>query len=192
MKIDKSITLSFVLLVIICALYRVMPGRPLGFAPQIAIALFSGSIVKDKKYAFLMPLFSMLISDIIFEILFYFKTIPYGGFYEGQIVNYLLFIAVTFIGFAVNKNKWQHIFTGAVAGVFFYFFASNFAQWAGNGPDINGVPYPKTWEGLNTCLAAGLPFLKGSLYATLFFSTLLFGGYYLIGKFLSRNKTAVA
>ena len=192
MKIDKSIAVSFVLLVIIASLYRIMPGRPLGFAPQIAMALFSGSIVKDKKFAFLMPLFSMLLSDILFEVLFYFKAAPYGGFYQGQFVNYALFIAVTFIGFVVNKNKWQHILAGSVAGVLFYFVASNFAQWVGSGPDINGVPYPKTWEGLSSCIAAGVPFLKGSFYATLLFSGVLFGGYYLFGKYVTKEKTVIA
>ena len=70
MKIDKSIVGSFVLLLAIASLYRIMPGRVPGFAPQIAMALFSGSIVKNKKFAFLLPLVSMLVSDIIYEILF--------------------------------------------------------------------------------------------------------------------------
>ena len=192
MKIDKSIVLSFVLLVIMASLYRVMPNRPLGFAPQIAMALFSGSIIKDKKYAFLMPLFSMLLSDILYEVLFYFKAAPYGGFYSGQVTNYILFIAVTVIGFAVNKSKWQHILAGSIAGVAFYFLTSNFAQWAGNGPGINGVPYTNDFDGLMACMAAGLPFLKGSFYATIMFSGIFFGGYYLFGKYLEKNKTAIA
>lgn len=192
MRIDKSIILSFVLLVVVCSLYRVMPGRPWGFAPQIAMAIFSGSIVKDKKFAFLMPLFSMLLSDILYEVLFCFKAAPYGGFYQGQVLNYILFIAVTVIGFVVNKNKWHHILMGSVAGVLFYFLASNFAQWAGNGPDINGIPYPKTWAGLTSCMAAGIPFLKGSFYATLLFSGILFGGYHLFIRNIEKEKTAIA
>ena len=124
MKVDKSIAASFVLLVVICSLYRIMPGRPLGFAPQIAMALFSGSIVKDKKYAFLMPLLSMLVSDIIYEVLFQFKLSSRQGFYDGQGINYLLFAALTVIGFAINKNKWVNIIAGSFAGVFFYFLTS--------------------------------------------------------------------
>jgi hypothetical protein len=169
-----------------------MPGRPLGFAPQIAMALFSGSIVKDKKFAFLMPLFSMLLSDILFSVLFYLKAAPYGGTYPGQITNYVLFIAITVIGFAVNKHKWYQIAAGSVAGVLFYFVASNFAQWAGNGPDINGVPYSNDFDGLMKCIYAGIPFLKGSFYATLFFSGILFGGYSLLGKYVAKEKTAIA
>ena len=183
MKIDKSIIGSFILLIVIASFYRVMPGRPLGFAPQIAMALFSGSIIKDKKFSFLMPLFSMLLSDIIYELLFYFKVSPYGGFYDGQLINYILFMAITVIGFGINKSKWFSILTGSVAGVLFYFFASNIAVWIGGGLGLNGLPYPKTLAGLSACLGAGLPFLRGSFYAALFFSGILFGGYYLMGKY---------
>ncbi len=52
MKIDKSTTVSFILLIVIASLYRVMPRRPLGFAPQIAMALFGGATIKDKKLCF--------------------------------------------------------------------------------------------------------------------------------------------
>ena len=108
MKIDKSLIAAFVLLVIIASLYRIIPGRPFGFAPQIAMALFSGSIVKDKKYAFLLPILSMLLSDVLYEVLFQLNVSPIAGFYEGQAMNYILFAAVTVIGFAIRKDKVLH------------------------------------------------------------------------------------
>ena len=187
MKIEKSIVLSFVLLVIIAALYRVLPGRPLGFAPQIAMALFSGSIVKNRKYAFLLPLFSMLVSDIIFEILFQYNFYAIPGFYSGQWINYLIFGSITFIGFAIKHYKISSIIAGAVAGVVYYFLLSNTAVWIGGGFDINNQPYPKSLDGWMICLSAGLPFLKGSLYATFIFSAVLFGGYYLMTKYRSNT-----
>ena len=190
MKIDKSIVISFILLVVIASLYRVMPGRPYGFAPQIAMALFSGSIVKNKKYAFLLPLCSMLLSDALYEVLFQFKISAIPGFYGGQWINYLFFVAVTFIGFAVNQNKWISILGGSLAGVLFYFFASNFAVWIGGGLGLNNLPYPKTIDGLMACLAAGIPFMKNSFFATLFFSAVLFGSYYLLSKKAVSSEAA--
>jgi hypothetical protein len=189
MKFSKSIILSFILLVVICSLYRIIPGRPWGFTPQIAMALFSGSIIKDKKYSFLMPLASMLLSDIIYEVLYHFNLSSIQGFYDGQWINYLLFAALTVIGFAVKENKWVQILAGSLIGVFAYFLLSNFAVWIGGGLDINNVPYPKTLEGLEKCFGAGLLFLKGLVEGTLFFSAVLFGGYYLITK--SQAKSAV-
>ena len=126
MKIDKSIIVSFILLVVIASIYRIMPGRPLGFAPQIAMALFSGSIVKDKKFAFLLPILSMLVSDIIYEVLFRVNISSIPGFYSGQLTNYILFGAVTVIGFIIRKENLLHIAAGSVLGATFYFVASNF------------------------------------------------------------------
>jgi len=190
MKIDKSIVGSFVLLILMASLYRIIPGRPLGFAPQIAMALFSGSIIANKKVSFLMPLASMLVSDIFYEILYQFKLSSIQGFYDGQWSNYLLFVAITVIGFGINKNRWIHILTGSVFGVLFFFFASNFMVWIGGGLALNNQPYPKTIDGLDSCLIAGLPFLKGSLYATLIFSGIFFGGYYLMNKYILTKQAA--
>jgi hypothetical protein len=187
MKIDKSIIGSFVLLVVIASLYRIMPGRPLGFAPQIAMALFGGSIIKDKKFSFLLPLVSMLVSDIIYEVLFHFNISPIAGFYNGQLMNYILFGAITVIGFMIKKENLLHIAAGSIAGATFYFVASNLVVWIGGGLSINNLPYAKTWDGLMTCFAAGLPFYKGSLYATVFFSAILFGGYFLLNRYVVRR-----
>jgi hypothetical protein len=187
MKKETSIVVSFVLLVLLASLYRILPGRPLGFAPQIAMALFAGSIVKDKKFSFLLPLFSMLISDIIYEVLFHYNLSPVPGFYSGQFVNYLLFVGLTVVGFAVNQTKPIQILTGAIAGTTLYFVLSNFAVWIGGGLDIANLPYPKTMAGLLHCYAEAIPFYRGSLYATLIFSGVLFGGYFLINKYFMQK-----
>ncbi|MFY8166450.1 MAG: DUF6580 family putative transport protein, partial [Sediminibacterium sp.] len=63
MKLNKQIILALVIMIVTSALFRLMPGRPYGFAPQIAIALFGGSLFASKKqYAFLLPILSMFIS----------------------------------------------------------------------------------------------------------------------------------
>src|SRR5438045_8033345 len=103
MKISKQVLLSFILLIIIASLYRIMPGRPFGFAPQIAMAIFGGAIIKDKKLAFLLPLLSMFISDALYELLYRNGIGSISGFYEGQITNYILFGAMTVFGFFIKK-----------------------------------------------------------------------------------------
>jgi hypothetical protein len=186
MKIDKSTLVSFILLVLIASLYRVMPGRPFGFAPQIAMALFAGSVVNDKKLSFLLPILSLFISDVIYEVLYRNGLSAIGGFYNGQLLNYILFAALTIVGFFVNKDKIVDIALGAIAGATGYFLLSNFGVWLSGGLDINNIPYPKTALGLVDCFAAGVPFYKMSIYSTLFFSTILFGSYYLINKYVVK------
>lgn len=177
MKQNKPTYLVFALLILASALYRVWDNRPLGFAPQIAMALFAGAVIRDRKFSFLVPLISMLISDAIYEVLFRNGLSDIKGFYSGQWLNYALFTSITFIGFAINNKKIASIFVGSLAGVAFFFIASNFAVWIGGGWDINNLPYPKTFSGLMTCYAEAVPFLKGSLYATLAFGAVFFGGY---------------
>lgn len=182
MKQNKTNLIIFILLVVIGALYRVWDNRPLGFAPQIAMALFAGSVIKDKRIAFLFPLLSMLVSDALYQLLYSQGLTTISGFYEGQWVNYILFAAITIIGFKINSGKLSHIFLGSVAGVLFFFILSNFLVWIGGGLDLNNQPYPKSFDGLMTCFAAGIPFLKGSLIATFVFNALLFGGFNLFGR----------
>ena len=94
MKFNKSVLVAFILLVVVASFCRV-----LGYAPQLAMAVFAGTVIKDKRLAFALPLVSMLISDVLYEVLFSYGYTNYGGFYEGQLINYILVGSLTFIGF---------------------------------------------------------------------------------------------
>jgi hypothetical protein len=183
MKINKNAIWSFILLVVIAAIYRVIPGRPGGFAPQIAMALFAGSVITDKKTAFLFPLLSMFISDALYELLYRNGLTSIAGFYGGQITNYLLLAGLTTIGFWVKKSNIAHIIGGSLLAATVYFMASNFLLWMNGGLGLNNLPYAKNWVGLTACFTAAVPFYLNSIYATLIFSTVLFGTHYLLSKY---------
>ena len=190
MKVSKQLLLSFGLLIIIASLYRIMPGRPFGFAPQIAMAIFGGAVIKDKKLAFLLPLLSMFISDALYELLYRSGIGNIPGFYEGQITNYILFGAMTVFGFFIKKLKVSQILFASLAAPTTFFILSNFFVWLSNSPDA-GLQRPKTFNGLLMCFNDGLPFYPWSIAATLVFSAILFGGYYLAKKsLLTSAKTA--
>jgi len=175
MKLNKNIVISLVLLIVLASLYRIIPNRPFGFAPQIAMALFGGALfVNDKKWAFLLPLLSMFISDALFQVLYLNGLTQIQGFYGGQVTNYLLFAGLTVIGFAVKMNKLGSIIAGVLAAPTVYFLASNLLVWVNGG----GYHHPKTLDGMLACLADGLPFYQGSLTGTAVFAGLLFGSYY--------------
>src|SRR6201999_3633263 len=99
MKYNKSVLYTLLLLVVVAALYRVIPNRPFGFAPQLAMALFAGATIKDKKLALVVPVLSMFISDLLYQLLYINHLSAIPGFYSGQWINYLLFASVTFWGF---------------------------------------------------------------------------------------------
>jgi hypothetical protein len=181
MKVTKQIATSFILLIVIASLYRIMPGRPYGFAPQIAMAIFGGSVIKDKKFAFLLPLLSMFISDALFELLYRNGIGNLAGFYEGQVTNYILFGLMTFFGFFIKNLNVSQIAIASLAAPTTYFLLSNFMIWMSNSP-LAGLQRPKTFNGLLLCLSDGLPFYPWSVVATFVFSAILFGSYFLLGR----------
>jgi hypothetical protein len=189
MKITKRIVVALILLTTVCALYRVVPDRPWGFAPQIAMAVFSGAIfIRNKQWAFALPLLSMFLSDVLYQVLYSAGVSVMPGFYEGQWQNYLLFGLLTTVGFIIKKVNVLNVLLAAVAAPTVYFILSNFLVWTGGG----GLERPKTFAGLMMCYNDGLPFYRNSMYATIFFATVLFGGYYLIQKLGTQKSKQLA
>jgi hypothetical protein len=198
MKGNKSLLLAFGLLVLSAALYRVWEGRPFGFAPQIAMAIFGGSVIKNKRLAFILPLISMLLSDVLYEVLYVNGLSSIKGFYGGQWVNYLLFAGLTIFGFALRTIKLANVLAFGISGSLLFFIFSNFTVWLGGG----GFGRPKTFEGLMMCYNDALAFHReyglisgfagNFILGDLFFCTILFGGYYLIQRFTLQDSKSYA
>jgi len=182
MKWNSQVFWSFVLLVVIASLYRVIPHGDYGFPPQLAMAVFAGAIIKNKKASFLMPLFSMLLSDLLFQLLYTSGLSNTPGFYAGQWVNYLLLCSLTVFGFWIKGFKPVSILAAALAAPTFYFLTSNLAVWAGSG----GYGHPKNLAGMIQTYVDGLPFYYAQLLSTTVFSFLLFGVYHLF--IAQKNK----
>lgn len=178
MKLNKNFLLVFLLLIVVAALYRVIPGRPWGFAPHIAMALFGGAVIKDKRWALALPIFSLFLSDLLYQGLHASGLSDTPGFYSGQWVNYLWFAGITCLGFLMRNITVGNILSFSFLTPTVYFLVSNFSVWLGGG----GWQRPKTFEGLMQCYTDGLPFYRGGLMATLVFSTVLFGMYMLMKK----------
>ena len=198
MKLNKSLLLAFGLLLLSASLYRAWPGRPYGFAPQMAMALFAGAVIKDKKWAFILPLLSMLISDVLYQLLYINGLTEIKGFYTGQWTNYLVIAGITLFGFLLKKISVLKVAAFSLSGSILFFLASNFTVWLGGG----GLSRPKTFDGLMLCYYDGLAFLRdygliksfyGNLFiGDLFFCTILFGSYYIIRKTVLQPKQQLA
>lgn len=192
MKLNKSIVYTLVALIVIAAFYRIIPGRPLGFAPQIAMALFAGAVIKDKKWAFAIPIFSMFLSDLFYQALYTYGYWSIQGFYDGQLLNYGLFALMTVFGFAIKKIRIGSVLSASILAPTAYFVLSNFITWSGLAGGLRGFNRPLNFSGFMMALVDGIPFYKGSLLATLVFSFMLFGGYSLLTRKNAAVKTAAA
>lgn len=200
MKLNKSILVSFILLIVVSALYRVLPTRSFAFAPQIAMAIFGGAMIKDKRWAILLPLLSIVLSDLLYQVLYINGFSSIQGFYfgEGQLTNYALILGLTLFGFLLKKKTVLNILGFTISGSFLFFITSNFFVWLGGG----GFARPKTWDGLLLCYNDALAFyrdyglIKGFtgnfVLGDIFFSLVLFGGFYLINKTMLQPKGQLA
>ena len=183
MKLNKTAIWYLIILIVAAAVYRVTPLRDYGFAPQIAMALFGGAVIKDRKWAFALPLFSMFVSDALYEVLFQNGLSPIKGFYSGQWINYLVFATVVVVGFFMKRITVTNVLLYSIIAPTWFFLLSNFTVWAG------AKTIPQTWVGLMETYALGVPFYRQSVVATLIFSTVFFGAWYVLNR---KKSVAVA
>lgn len=198
MKLNRSFLLAFGLLLLSASLYRVWEGRPYGFAPQIAMAIFGGAVIKDKRWAFVLPLLSMLVSDALYQLFYVNGLSSIKGFYSGQWVNYILIAGLTVFGFALRRINVKNVLGFSVSGSLLFFLFSNFSVWLGGG----GLNRPKNFEGLMMCYNDALAFhsehglIQGFagnfILGDLFFCTILFGSFYLVKRVWAKEKLGYA
>lgn len=153
-----------------------------------AMAIFGGAIFRtDKKVAFLLPILSFFLSDLLIQALYSAGKWSTPGFYDGQLINYILFALLTFIGFSIRKPRIGNVLVASILAPLVFFILSNLAVWAFAGF------YPMTAAGLKTCYIAGWPFFfPYSLLSTLVFSGVLFGGFALIKQQGTHKETSVS
>lgn len=180
MNLNRKNVFIWAALLIFAAAASRLVLYPFNFSPIIAMALFSGAVIADKKYAFLLPLLAMFLSDVLFEV---FNIAP-GFWGMGQVVNYALLALITVIGFGIQKPGVLRIAGFSIASSILFYLVSNTGVWAFEGM------YTKDLAGLNASLVAGLPFLKNGIVNDLAYCGILFGGYALITHFSSRRAVA--
>lgn len=154
-----------------------------GFSPVIAMALFSGFILRGKDSSFLLPLIALFVSDLVIHILYMNDLFAYAGFYGGQWKNYLVLLSATLIGWLLKGQSRASLVAGGFAAPTLYFLASNFMVWAASTEAV----YSRSFSGLLTCYEAGLPFYRNSLLAMLVFLPLVMVSY----NYITREKLAL-
>ena len=142
--------LLFILLTFFAAFSRLAPHPP-NFTPILSIALFCGISFRGK-YIFLIPLFSMLISDYFI------------GYHSVIMYVYISLLIIFFIGkYLIKENSFNSTMVLSLSSAIIFFIISNFGVWI--------VGYPKTISGFIACYVAALPFLSNTLISTLLFSS---------------------
>lgn len=149
-------------IVLIAALCRLLPHPP-NFTPIAAMALFGGAYFNSKKFAFIIPLSAMFLSDLVI------------GLHSTMLAVYASFAIIVLIGFLLKTRKTIiPVFTAAIASSVLFFLITNFAMWFGT------ALYPQNLGGLVECYIAAIPFFRYTILGDLFYISVLFGGFYLV------------
>ena len=168
----KPRAMLLVAMILGAAALRLVP-HPSNFTPIGALALFAGAQFDDKRWAFIVPLAAMFLSDMVI------------GFHSGMPVIYGAFAVIACLGFLLKEKKTAlRITTASLVAATFFFAVSNFAVWAFDRL------YPLTFQGLVTCYIAAIPFFQNWLAGTLFYSAVLFGGFALAERRIPALRPA--
>jgi hypothetical protein len=161
---ELSLALSLVVLDVVA---RLAPHAP-NFTPIAASAVFAGMVFRSRALALAVPLSAMLVSDLVI------------GSYDWLIMSvvYAALAIPALLAIWGRASRPLVVLAPLVLSSSLLFFATtNFAVWAFGGM------YAHDLHGLIHCYVAALPFLHNTVIGDMFWTTLLFAGWW-SAKFL--------
>jgi hypothetical protein len=151
------------ILILFAAATRFIPGTN-NFTAVGAMALFSGAVFRNKKYAFLLPIIAMFMSDIFL------------GFHFGLVPVYACFAFTVWMGCVIrNKISFTNVLLMSLLCSVVFYLITNLPFWY---TDIQ--LYPNTLQGTFESYTNALPFFRNQLAGDLFYNALLFSLYFFV------------
>ena len=188
-KIRTSMKIRIlILMVAAAAMARLLP-HPFNFTPIGAMGLFGAAFFDKKWMGLAVPFAALFLTDL------FVNNVLYSAFYGGKFVLFTQAAWTIYAGFAayflIGKLAFssnitaKNMVVAALSGSVVFFLLTNFGSW------LTDPFYPKTMGGLLHCYAEAIPFYRGSLYATLIFSVILFGGYNLVNRYFNQKPALI-
>lgn len=169
------------LFIVLTAVLRVATSgqfTPLSnFTPIGAMALFGGAYFGAKGKAYIFPLLTLLISDLLINTVVF--RGQYGVMYGGWYWIYGVFALAVWYGQTLLKTvSIRNVAGAALLAALSHWLIADFSVWLGGGLDLRtNTPLTRDWAGLQQCYIQGFPFMRNFLTGTLVYSALLFGGF---------------
>jgi len=181
MTLQKINTRNIVLILMIAAAgaFRLVsykyPYVLSNFTPVGAIALFGGAYFTDKWKAYLVPLLTLFVSDIILN---HFYSGKWELLDKSSIIVYVCFAIIVFVGSLIKKANVLNVFLASLVAVVLHWLLTDLPF---------GSLYPHTFSGYMQSLNAAIPFEKNMLFGDIVFCAILFGGF----EFAKSKYTAL-
>ncbi|MEZ5027142.1 MAG: DUF6580 family putative transport protein [Chitinophagales bacterium] len=158
------------ILIIAVLIFRVISNQLFiyNFTPVIAVALFAGSKLKDEKYAVLLPIVCLFISDVVLSFLNNFNIL-HGTLFFTYGALLLIFVLGRFLqkdGINFSQTALYSILSSIL-----FFVLTNFGVW------LLGNMYAHNIKGLIECYTLAIPFNKITWIGDLIYVFGLFGVY---------------
>ncbi len=136
--------LVIIALIFLAVVSRILPHPP-NFTPIAGMALFAVNRFSNKKLAFSLPIFCMVVTDVFI------------GFHSITPFVYLSIIGISCIGYFSKKINNLAILKSSLL----FFGISNFGVWL--------LGYPNTMAGFISCYTLALPFFINTVLGDFFF-----------------------
>lgn len=157
-------------LIVLGTLMRLLPHAA-NFTPVGSLALFGGAHLK-KRYALLLPLISLVLSDLFIG----FDSL------ESRLTVYGAFILIGLLGLLLRKRATMvNVALATVTGSIIFFLVTNFVFF------YPPTMYSHDLAGMMSSYYNALPFLRNMMIGDLVYSGVIFGAYEL-SKHLSSSK----
>lgn len=138
---------------------------PWNFVPFMAMCLFSGACLKDRRWAYTAPLVLFSLSNFAMWGLTGHRGFAFSP--EQPLIMAAVLGTIVLGDWLLKRTP--RIMTAIPTGVLaetLFFVVTNFAVWL--------YMYPLTWEGFVTCYTLAIPYFGRSLVSTTLFNSLLF------------------
>jgi hypothetical protein len=150
-----------------------------GFTPLGAMALFAGFYFRDRWKAYIVPLLTLWLSDIMLNRYLFFGEWVF--FYNSFEWVYASFALIVYIGRRVVNASVKNLVVASVATAVVHMLISNAGVWLyGCGPGDS--LYSADVKGLLECYSMSLPSMVNFFIGNLFFCSILFGGFEFMQK----------
>lgn len=172
----KKISVRFYVLaimILIAGLSRLVVHLD-NFTPIGSMALFGGAYFSSKWKAYLLPLLSLFLSDMIIQGIF--LQGKYGfPLYDGWYWVYGTFALIVFFGNQLLKKiTVPTIVIASILSALAHWIITDFWVWYSG---CNITVYTKDLNGFILCYIMAIPYMANFLFGTLFYSAILFGSF---------------
>lgn len=143
---------------------------PWGFSPMLAVGLYAGAFITNRKHSVMLILGTQLLGDLAIWAI---SRDVANAFDLASIGVYLAYPLCVWLGGSLSENRsFGRVQAGSLLSCLAFFLVTNFGVWALGRFNSQGMApmYPATIRGLLNCYYLGIPF------ANEFISTPIFAG----------------